>query len=112
MTIGTINARFVGKTSLGFIKNLNYELEIYVDTNSRKWVLGRQELIDCNISVTEINPNYNMASCDYDRIDRFLEFWQVLNIIRIEPDSELNRFVIKKFKSSIREIKINILLEK
>lgn len=106
-----LQAKFNGKSSLGFINNEIYYLglkisDIVSSTNSHSYVE-----IETNSGSF---PNYTKLRCEYSNIRKFLENWKPLKINTIEiisPEISKNwQHTISSIKSSIREQKLEKLL--
>lgn len=73
----TLKAKFIGKTSLGFTTNKEYEL--MMDLKSTE--------IDIESKVG-VFPNEEVLRCVYSNISKFLENWEVLSINGMDTKSK------------------------
>ncbi len=80
----TLKAKFIGKSSLGFISNKEYELimdsqsaEIHIETH-----------VDFIIHMIPGQPDRRTLKCVYSNTPKFLENWEVLSIDGVDNKSK------------------------
>jgi hypothetical protein len=104
-----LKAIFIGKNSLGFINGKEYNLYMRINPISLDNNSGSNFIkISCN---DYINGNFHRLNCEYSRLESFLTNWEVINYYDHSISTPYDDYIISGFKTSMRENKINKLLE-
>ncbi len=104
-----IKAKFIGKSSLGFVYGKTYNLNCEF-----RWKLGSGDgglKIETNAGSF---PNYDRLRCEYNRIDTFLSLWKVSSIhLYDKVDPQLQYWydeISRKIHKNMRDNKIEMIL--
>ena len=113
-----ITAKFIGKSSLGFIQGKSYSLEVNV---YGIWFDAAEKVTETGSVKIFTNagtfPDFKRINCEYGSLDTFLKFWRVIKISLIDEDSDLhvpktkNIFLRNKLTESMRDLKLETLLK-
>lgn len=103
-----IKAKFIGKSSLGFVHGTTYNLNCAFYFNL---VHNPSLKIEANGGSF---PNYERLRCEYTKIDTFLSLWKILSIhLHDEVTTQLRQSydsIVGKFHKNMRDNKIEMIL--
>lgn len=106
-----IKAKFIGKSSLGFVYGKMYNLDCKF-----RWKLGSNPCeAGVNIQTNSGSfPNYERLRCEYNTVDIFLSLWKVSSIHLYDVVSpQLQQCydeISRKFHKNMRDNKIEMIL--
>jgi len=111
-----LQAKFVGKDSLGFKSGLNYNLRFEVTSAGMTSAVNYKPVASIDGIRISTNsgkfPDYNRLNCDYSSVERFLDNWQVvkINLFSTELPELVKSTIHSKLTSSMRDVKLKQLI--